>query len=142
MSLPANKLSQSILAFDYGTKRVGVAHKPAGSQQITVVTTLAQDDQFWPSLRALLRRFGPDQLVIGWPRNSDADITAQTALAEQFAKEVAQRTQLPVQLVDEFDSTQRAQKLLPKGLSVRRAREMIDQYAAQVILQDYLEENS
>jgi RNase H-fold protein (predicted Holliday junction resolvase) len=70
MSRPNSKLSTTILALDYGSKRVGVAIKASGTDQVEVVSTVDQDDQFWTSLRALLRRYQPDQIVLGWPRNA------------------------------------------------------------------------
>ena len=142
MSRPSSKLAETVLALDYGSKRVGIALKPAGSDQVETVTTIDQDDQFWASLRALLRRYQPDQIVLGWPRDVDAAATNQTATVELFAKRLQEHTKLPVQLVDEFDSSNRAEQLLPKGLPLRKQRAMIDQYAAKIILQDYLQEHA
>lgn len=142
MSRPSSKLNTTILALDYGSKRVGVAIKASGTDQVEVVSTVDQDDQFWTSLRALLRRFQPDQIVLGWPRNADAEKTSQTTTVELFAKRLQERTKLQVQFVDEFDSSNRAQQLLPKGLPLRKQRAMIDQYAAKIILQDYLQERT
>jgi ATP-dependent Clp protease adaptor protein ClpS len=86
---------------DYGSKRVGVAIKASGTDQVEVVSTVDQDDQFWTSLRALLRRYQPDQIVLGWPRNADAEKTSQTATVELFAIRLQQHTKLPVMLVDD-----------------------------------------
>ena len=83
---------------------------------------------------------GVSELVVGLPRRLDGSPNAMTARVEQFARDLASRTQLPVTLQDERLSSREAESRLglrEKDWRVRKQR--LDAAAAAVILQDYLD---
>lgn len=128
-----------ILAFDYGEKRIGVAIKPKEQASAEPLLTLENNQDLYKSIQELVDLHSPSLLVVGWPRNLNANLTEQTKKAEQFASELQQRYNIKVELQDEALSTEQAQSRIPARLK-RKSRELIDQYAACVILEDYLQE--
>lgn len=129
----------TILAFDYGEKRIGVAIKPKEQASAEPLLTLENNQDLYKSIQELVDLHSPSLFVVGWPRNLNANLTEQTKKAEQFASELQQRYNIKVELQDEALSTEQAQSRIPARLK-RKSRELIDQYAACVILEDYLQE--
>ena len=130
-----------ILAFDYGEARVGVAIKPAEQVSAEPLVTLSNDSRLMDMVKELVDLHSPGLVIVGWPRSLDAEKTQQTEKAEQFASQVAQRYNIKVELQDEALSTQRAEAEIPRKFRGDRSS-VIDQYAACVILEDYLQEKS
>ena len=129
----------TILAFDYGDSRIGVAIKPAEQASADPLLTLQNDGLLQQKIQELLDLHNPQTLVVGRPRNLIGDSTEQTKKAEQFASQLSERYNIKVDLQDEALSTQQAEERIPKRLYSKR-RELIDQYAACVILENYLQE--
>lgn len=128
-------MAQSILAFDFGLKRIGVAcSDESGSTQVlaAIPTNL-----FWEQLPHLVQTTHADQILVGLPRNLDGEDTAQTVLVREFADRLKTQSGLPVVLYDEAMSTERAREQLT-GMNIRQQKQQIDSLAAQIILQDYL----
>lgn len=125
----------TILSFDYGTSRIGVAVSQNGNAQ-PLVTLSAKDP--WPDIASIALEYQPKELVVGLPRNLNGEPTAQTKLALSFADSLAQLTQLPVSLQDEALSSQRAIERIGKKTSIAQRKKILDQVAAQIILEDYL----
>lgn len=125
----------TLLSFDYGTTRIGVAVSKNGQTQ-PLVTLSAKDP--WPDIASLALEYQPKELVVGLPRNLNGEPTAQTKLALSFADSLAQLTQLPVSLQDEALSSQRALERIGKKTSIAQRKKILDQVAAQIILEDYL----
>lgn len=125
----------TVLSFDYGTSRIGVAVSQNGNVQ-PLVTLSAKDP--WPDIASLAIEYQPKELVVGLPRNLNGEPTAQTKLALSFADSLAQLTQLPVSLQDEALSSQRAIERIGKKTPIAQRKKILDQVAAQIILEDYL----
>jgi putative Holliday junction resolvase len=100
---------QTFLAFDFGTRRTGVAvgnrllcqASPQGHLQ-------AQGDARWPLIARCIQDWQPDALVVGVPFHPDGAAHDNTAKARQFARQLHGRFQLPVFEVDERYSTTEA----------------------------------
>ena len=122
------------MAFDYGDMRTGVAIAKDGETE--PLTTITADD-LWPEVTSLILEHKPAQLVVGLPRNLNGDSTAQTHKAQAFASSLAQVTQLPVALQDEAMSSQRALERIGKNTPIAQRKKLLDQVAAQIILEDY-----
>lgn len=133
------KLNLSILAFDYGQKRIGVAHKPAGGLVVVTKQFIANDDNVWQSISSLMDDLTPDELVVGLPRNLDGEPTAQSQLARDFAHQLTARFNQTVQMQDETLSSHQAGAHLPKNMSIKARRAQIDSLSAKIILEDYLQ---
>jgi putative Holliday junction resolvase len=129
----------TILSFDYGNARIGLAIKYAEENAVEPLITLKNDKDLWPTIEDLLNLHQPDLIVVGRPRNLDGETTKQTMLAEEFASKLSKLYNNKIELIDEALSTEQAKARIPKSLS-SRSREVIDQYAACIILESYLKE--
>jgi len=107
LSVPAH--FQSFLAFDYGTKRTGVASGnrllAAATPQATLRTT---GDARLTEIAARIRDWQPDALVVGVPYHPDGAPHDNTRAAQKFARQLHGRFKLPVYEVDERYSTTEA----------------------------------
>ena len=133
----------TVLAFDFGTRRVGVA---VGNTQLRVAHPLAtideaRTDERFAAIASLIDEWRPARLVVGMPTHADGAAHDMTARAQQFARQLGGRFRLPVSLVDERWTTEAAQMLLDEG-GVRhgKGRAVRDQLAAQLILQSYFDD--
>lgn len=97
------------MAFDYGEKRTGVAVGNRLTQTATPQTTIAAvGDARWQAVRALLREWQPDAVVVGVPFHPDGAPHENTARAQKFARQVHGRFGVPVFEVDERYTTTEA----------------------------------
>ncbi|WP_434718227.1 Holliday junction resolvase RuvX [Paraburkholderia sp. A1BS-2L] len=131
----------TLLAFDYGEKRIGVALGNAltrSARALTVIQNRSIDYRF-EAVSALLREWQPDLLVVGLPCHPDGTPHVMTKLAKRFGNQLNGRFNLPVVWVDErYSSVDAESRLRERG---ERA-EHVDAEAACVILQQYLDENT
>ena len=101
--------------------------------------TIENNDSLYQKIGELVDLHSPGLIIVGWPRSLEGEKTAQTDKAERFASELVQRYNIKVELQDEALSTEQAESRIPDELRPKR-REFIDQYAACVILENYLQE--
>jgi len=121
---------QSFLAFDYGTRRTGVASGNRITRSATPQRTIAAEgDARFAPITALVREWQPDALVVGVPFHPDGAAHENTLRARRFARQLRGRLGLPVYEVDERYSTTEA---LSQG-----ARDA-DAAAACIILEQFL----
>ncbi len=126
------------MAFDFGEKRTGVAICRNGDGEVKPLATVDTTNNAIGQIKYLVGLHRPDILVVGRPRGLDGQLSAQTRAAEAFAKQLESKIRLEVSLQDETLTTVEAEKRLPKRLGVRERKALIDQIAAQIILEDYL----
>jgi putative holliday junction resolvase len=135
----------TILAFDFGTRRIGVA---VGETTLGLAHPLAtidadSDDERLAAIAALVREWQPTLLVVGLPMHADGTPHAMTARAQKFARWLKARFRLAVDLVDERYTTEAATTALADaGVGERRHKPLRDQIAAQIILQAYLDQRA
>jgi putative Holliday junction resolvase len=134
------------LAFDFGLKRIGVAvgDTLTCSAVARGAIAVAGGQPDWHTIDRIIAANGPHVLVVGTPYNVDGDANEMTALARQFAADLAARHALPVEQVDErYSSLEATEKLKAQRASGERRRRLrkddIDGAAAVVILQRWLE---
>ncbi|CUA85292.1 RNAse H-fold protein YqgF [Gulbenkiania indica] len=131
------------LAFDFGERRIGVAvgEPMLGiAHPLTTIQAQTTDDRF-AAIARLLDEWRPAQLVVGLPTHADGRPHAMTQLARRFAQRLKGRYGLPVWLVDERHTSLVAESLLEEaGLKGRRQKPVLDQVAAQAILQAWFEQ--
>ncbi len=125
----------TIMGFDYGFARIGVALAINGESK-PLITINTPD--FWDKLPELILLHQPTKMVVGLPRNLSGESTKQTIAAKKFGQELQQKTDLTVDWQDEAMSTQRALDRLGKNATISERKKMLDQIAAQIILEDYL----
>ncbi len=135
-----------VLAFDFGTRRIGVASGNTLTRMPQPLCTLEYKQHLpWKEIDQLLRDYSPQQLIVGLPYNTDDTPTALTPLVQAFADELAIRSNLPVALVDERHSSQEAERelayLRSTGLKTRRVSHAdVDKLAAKILLQRWFDQ--
>ena len=97
---------ETALAFDVGTRVIGVAIGNRLSGSARALTTLAPDD--WPRLDALVAEWRPDAFVVGLPLTLDGGEQAMSKRARAFATQLERRYPRPVHLVDERNTSREA----------------------------------
>lgn len=121
----------TLMAFDFGEKRIGVAIGnliSGGARPLAVIAQERKEDRF-AAIEALIREWGPDRLVVGLPVYPDGASHPFAQRCRRFANQLAGRFGLPVSLEDErFTSA-----LAPKP------DDMIDAQAAAILLQGVLD---
>src|SRR6266550_3592324 len=138
----APKANATVLAFDFGTHRIGVAVGNTLIRFAQPLVTIAADSDttMLAAIAALVNEWQPQQLVVGLPLHADGTPHAMTAKARDFAHALGKRFGLPVALVDERWTTEIAQEQLNREHGGREGRAHRDEIAAQVILQAYFDE--
>ena len=122
-----------MLAFDYGTRRVGVACGNTLTRSATPLAAIAAEGEArFAAIARLVAEWRPDALVVGVPRHPDGAAHDMTRRAERFARQLHGRFGLTVHHVDERYSTTEAHALLGAG------RGDIDAVSAAVILEQFL----
>ena len=133
-----------VLAFDYGERRIGVAVGQTALGTASPAGALpAHGRPDWPAIERCIREWGPARLLVGLPYNMNGTETALTVACRAFAAELAHRSSLPVELVDERLTSSAATSELRdarrSGARARRVRrEDIDANAARLILESWL----
>lgn len=134
----------SILAFDFGLKRIGVAigtqlapGQLAAARALTTIAAAANDARF-AAIAALIAEWQPQRLLVGRPLSDDGSPHEMTARCERFADQLRGRFRLPVDAVDErFSSVEADAALRGRGLDWRQRKARVDAEAAVIILQDW-----
>jgi putative Holliday junction resolvase len=137
---------RTLLGFDYGTRKIGVAVGQEVSCTAAPVTTLAargsQPD--WDAIAGLIDSWRPDALVVGIPRHLNDAEHEITRAARRFGRRLHQRFGLPVFEAEERLSSREARGVTAQQRAAgRRARVRkgdLDRVAAQIILQDWLQQ--
>jgi len=140
---PAVGLQGTLLAFDFGTRRIGIAVGNTLLRRANPLDTIddERNEVRFAVIAALLAEWQPAALVVGLPCNDDGTPHELTALCRRFANRLRGRFGLPVILVDErYTSLAASARLDEEGIHGRKQKELIDRYAAQQILQAYFDE--
>ena len=133
-------VARTVLAFDFGIRRVGVA---VGEPETCTAhplrgIALAGEARF-AAVGRLIAQWRPARLLVGLPLGVEGAPHEVTRRAERFARQLRGRFGLPVELVDErFTSVEAESRLRGK----RNARIATDSVAAQLILEQYLGERA
>ena len=129
------------LGIDLGASRIGIAISDELGMLAHPVETIPNDSGFLAKLQKMVIEKGITAIVMGIPRNMDGSYGPAAEKAKLFLSQL--KTEFPdVQLIpwDERLTTMEAQRLLhAAGRDVKKSRPVIDQVAAQVILQSYLD---
>jgi len=136
-------VSGTLLAFDFGTQRIGVAVGNTFSSNPQPLLTIDEEknELRFAAIAALIREWQPCALLVGLPCNEDGTPHQLTALCRRFAKRLHGRFGLPTLWVDErYTSLAASEQLNKQGIRGRQQKRLIDQYAAQQIMQAYFDE--
>jgi putative Holliday junction resolvase len=140
--MPGKAVSGTVLAFDFGEKRIGVAVGDMGLRIAHPLEAIdsAQNAARFERIGVLVGEWKPVRFVVGLPLSLDGAEHRLTALARGFARRLEGRYGLPVSLVDERLTSVEAQRATREsGLDARAARPHLDALAAQLILEAYFD---
>lgn len=141
MAAMADKRGQRlVMAFDYGTRRIGVAVGNEMLRSASGLDPLAARDGIpdWVRVERLLHEWQPDLLVVGLPLHDDGSESDMSVRARKFGNRLHGRFGKPVAMFDERGTT-RAAKLIAQGQGHKgNYRERgVDGIAAQLILENW-----
>ncbi len=124
-----------VMAFDYGTRRVGVAVGNSVTMAGEPLRTIAaaNSDALFKDIEALLAEWQPNQLVVGRPTHPDGTPHEMTAKAIRFGNQLHGRFRLPIAWVDE-----RYTSVVLEGDA--QMRDNLDAHSAALILEQYFSE--
>jgi putative Holliday junction resolvase len=130
--------AKTLLGFDFGTKRIGVAVGQSLTRSASPLTTLTSvhHKPDWNAIGRLIDEWRPDALVVGLPLNADDSANDVSRAAQRFGNQLQGRYNLPVYTVNERLSSQEAERILDeRGGHYNKAD--IDKLAATLILESW-----
>jgi len=135
--MPEVKRELTVMAFDYGTRRIGVAVGNTVTQAGRPIQTIAEngDDARFRRIEALIKEWQPNQLVVGLPCHPDGVEHEMSAKAKRFGNQLNGRFHLPVSWVDE-----RYTSAVLEGNP--EMRDNLDAQSAALILEQYFHEKN
>jgi putative Holliday junction resolvase len=132
----------TILAFDFGLARIGVAVGDAGQRSAHPLAAVhaAADAERFEAIGRIVAEWQPGRLVVGVPQTAAGEPMARRA--ERFARQLEGRFHLPVSRVDESFSSTEAESRLRDAAGARRVARLsrgrqLDSFAAQLLLEQY-----
>ena len=137
----------TLLGFDFGTRRIGVAvgsRRLSGARALKTIATRGEPD--WQSIAEIIGEWEPEALVVGVPLTMSGAAQPATAAAKKFIEQLEARFKLPVHGAEERMSTMEAQSQLREqrssGMRRRKVRDAdLDSTAARLILEHWLLEH-
>jgi putative Holliday junction resolvase len=134
-----------VLAFDFGSRRIGVAVGQTLTRSATAAGTVPchGGTPDWAAVDTCIAQWAPARLLVGLPYNMDGSDTTTTAACRAFGETLARRSCLPVEYVDErLTSNAAYDELRDERRSGARARRIrpadLDANAARLILQTWM----
>lgn len=147
------KGQRTLLGFDFGTKRIGIAIAQEVTGTANPLTTLnaVKQKPDWDAISKIIAEWQPDLLVVGLPLHMDGTEQPMTQAARRFSNQLNGRYQIPVELMDERLSSNEAESILNEqsgSAAVSRGslfrdsmfqdKAQIDMISAQLILQSWM----
>jgi putative Holliday junction resolvase len=144
---PDTNHPETIVAFDFGLRRIGVAVGQNITASANPIATISNSDTGpdWQAISAILSEWRPARLIVGMPLHKDGSPSEMVRHINQFIGEL-ERFSRPVETVDESYSSLEASELLKLertlGLRGRINKEAIDSVAAMLIAERWLGRSS
>lgn len=140
---PATSSGGTVLAFDFGEKRIGVAVGESMLRQahpLTVIHGEGNAERF-TAIAVLINEWRPVSLLVGLPLTLDGEAHAMTARCIRFANQLRGRFGLHVDYADErLSSIEAEERLRASGHNAKQAKAHVDAVAAQLILQCHFDQ--
>ena len=139
--------AQTLLAFDYGTHKIGVAAGQGITRTASALPVLKANagEPDWQQLDLLVSQWKPGAFVIGMPYNMDGSENVMTVRALAFARKLEEKYSRPCHTIDERLSTREAKDLSRSNAEAGgrkfNDKSLVDSFAAQLILESWLAEN-
>ena len=138
---------RTLLAFDFGTKKIGVAVGQELTRSTSALPILRSRDERpdWDGISQLVETWQPDALVVGIPLNMDGSDNEMTLKAKRFSNRLQGRYNLPVYLADERLTSREAARDCydphNKRGKKRKGHMEVDSVAAQIILETFFSQH-
>jgi putative Holliday junction resolvase len=139
---PESPAGGRLLGLDVGSRTIGMAVSDSLGITAQGIPTWRRKNKLSDlrELERVLRDYQIAEIVVGYPLHMSGGPTAGSQRIELFAEQLRQRFHLPVHLWDERLTTAEAQRLLREAdTSIRRRSQVVDQMAAVLILQAFME---
>ena len=136
--------AQTLLGFDYGARRIGVAVGQTLTGTASPLATVECRDSGpdWDTISALIREWRPQRLIVGLPRHLDGREHELKPVVERFARQLEGRFGLPVSLVDErltsAEASARLVETRQKGRRRKIRKDEIDRLSAAILLETWM----
>ena len=133
-----------ILGLDYGSKTVGVAMTDALGMTVQPYKTIQRDResklrQTLSEIAEIVEQYQIEKIVMGLPLNMADTEGDRAAKTRDFAEKLKLRVAVPIEFTDERLTTMEAEEILDQsGIPRSEQKKVIDQVAAQLILEQYL----
>jgi putative holliday junction resolvase len=130
-----------LLAFDYGTKNIGVASAQTITKTANSLPGLKAKDGIpdWNQIEKLLTEYQPDLVLVGLPLNMDGSESELSTRARKFANRIHGRFGVKVEMVDERLTSFAAKgEVIEQGGSRDYKNNPVDSIAARILLEDWL----
>ncbi len=133
------------MGLDYGSRTVGVAisDELLLTAQAKEIIRRKEENKLRKTLariEELIEEYGIEKIVLGLPINMDESPSERSELCLEFKEKIERRTGIPVDMLDERLTTVEADEIMDEvGIRGRERKEYVDMIAAQIILQDYLD---
>lgn len=131
-----------ILALDHGTKRIGVAISDEMAMIAMPLDYLDAEplEDFFTRLREIIDSKQVEEILVGVPRNMNGTYGPAAEKAREFVEELKGNFAVPVKTWDErLTSVQANRFLIESGMRREKRKERVDQTAAAILLQSYLD---
>ncbi len=136
---------KTLVAFDYGTKNIGVASGQTITRSASSLPPLKAKDGIpdWAQIEKILTEWKPDVVLVGLPLNMDDSESELSTRARKFGNRLHGRFGVKVELVDERLTSYEAKgEVFARGGSRDYKNNPVDSIAARLILESWLERNS
>ena len=129
--------NQTLLCFDYGEKRIGVAVGQTVTSTATALQTIpvVNKKPDWEEIRILVNEWRPDKFIVGHPLTLEGGRQKMTDAAEHFSSQLEHRFKLSVDLINEQLSSYEARREL-------KSTRGLDPTSARLILETWFRENT
>jgi len=138
-------MSQTYLAFDYGTRNIGVSSGQSVTRTAVERPALKAKDGVpnWQEVEALLKEWKPDLVIVGLPLNMDDSESELATRARKFGQRLHGRFGVAVEMVDERLSSYEAKgEVMARGGSRDYGKNPVDSIAARLILESWFNEQN
>ncbi len=135
----------TVISFDFGLKRTGVAVGNTLTGSASPETTLQSQDEKpdWQGISDLIREWKPRQLVVGMPQELDGGDSPLKQRIERFCNQLSGRYNLPVDQENEqftsIEAARRLKQLRQSGRKQKVRKEEVDMVAAAIILENWMQ---
>jgi len=130
---------QTILAFDFGKKRIGIAVGDLETGQAHPLQVILKNNHTTATIEALLNTWHPAHIIVGLPAHSNGQPHEMAKQVKRFAQQLKKISDAKIWWIDEqYTSCAAKARLHEAGIHGKKQKVALDQVAAQVILEAWL----